>query len=1056
MASVLLLASGLAYASNEQHRNFDARALLNKGLTAKPSAEQVQAAEALRRDMPDLAVSFDDATGAARSVWNQVGYLTAGGSSTADTKAIGLEFVSANLGLFGLTPEDLAELEVTDSVATDRNGVTHVYLRQVHKGLPLYNGQLQFNVAKDGRIVSINNLFLPRLAQGVNTTTPKLSAAEAIASATRHLGWTDAARDPGSSPVPDAKLMLLPVRAGMARLVWNFQLQDDDHWYDLTVDAVDGKVWTRFDWVADATYKVYQQPVESPQHTTPLPPADGRVVLTDPWNLTASPYGWHDTNGAAGAEYTITRGNNVHAWEDSDGNNSEPPPAGETECGGGINCDFPIDLTQAPSAYRPAAVANLFYWNNIIHDVQYQYGFNEVAGNFQSNNYGNGGLGNDWVRALAQSGAGTCNANFATPPDGSTGRMRMYICGNVTPAHDGDLDNFVIVHEFGHGISNRLVGGPGNTSCLGNTQQPGEGLSDWWGLAYTAKASDTGPQGRGAGTYLVGQPPDGPGIRPFRYSTDNAVNPDTYASVAGRAVPHGVGAVWAQGYWEVYWELVSRWGFDSNIYNAGGSAGNQRAMLYINEGLKNTICSPAFTDVRDGIIQAATALHSGEDVCRIWKAFAAFGLGSNAVSGGPNSTTPTNGFQVPSACMPATPASLTATPNGSNRVDVAWDTASGAQSYNLYRTIGSCPQTVYTLIASGLTSTAYSDLTVSGGTTYAYAVAAVNDVGIEGAKSNCDDAAATGACTLAPTFAGLTSVTNPGNGTCALDLSWTGATQNCGSGVVYNIYRSTSSTFTPDATNRIAKCVTGTTFRDINALAGADYYYVVRAEDNSGNGTGACNGGNEETNTARKLGDPDVVPAFSDDIESGSGLWTTDGTGGTPWSIVTTASQSPTHSWFSDDPTFVKDQRVSWASALAVPSAGPILSFWHQYALESSWDGGVLEYSTDGGTTWFDILAGNGGSIPANPNRFTQNGYTGTLSASSNPIATRLAWTGSATTFREVRVDMADFGLASVRLRWRCGSDASVGGQGWWVDDVKLNYNLACAPSDLIFKDGFQ
>jgi hypothetical protein len=73
-------------------------------------------------------------------------------------------------------------------------------------------------------------------------------------------------------------------------------------------------------------------------------------------------------------------------------------------------------------------------------------------------------------------------------------------------------------------------------------------------------------------------------------------------------------------------------------------------MLYVNEGLKNTVCSPAFTDVRNGIIQAAVDNHGGEDVCRIWAAFAAFGLGSNAVSGGPNSLSPTNGFQVPASC----------------------------------------------------------------------------------------------------------------------------------------------------------------------------------------------------------------------------------------------------------------------------------------------------------------------------------------------------------------------------------------------------------------------
>jgi extracellular elastinolytic metalloproteinase len=96
---------------------------------------------------------------------------------------------------------------------------------------------------------------------------------------------------------------------------------------------------------------------------------------------------------------------------------------------------------------------------------------------------------------------------------------------------------------------------------------------------------------------------------------------------------------------------VNQHGFSANLYDAAGNAGNQRAMLYVNEGLKNTICSPAFTDIRNGIIQAAVDNHGGEDVCRMWAAFAAFGLGSDAVSGGPNSTTPTNGFAVPASCQ---------------------------------------------------------------------------------------------------------------------------------------------------------------------------------------------------------------------------------------------------------------------------------------------------------------------------------------------------------------------------------------------------------------------
>jgi extracellular elastinolytic metalloproteinase len=657
------LPSGNAESLGEA-RNFDRRIEHNLGFKAPARAAIVPAALAA---VPDLDLSRDEAFGTTRSVSSLTTYLTAARPGE-DAMKVALDFVGDGSAL-GLTPGDLADFEVTDVVYTKVTGATHVYLRQTYLGIPVYNGQLHVNVNRDGRVLSVNNLFVPDLAQSITASAPVLDLGAAVLGAARHLGVkADAAprivhtrggarqettvEGSGLSLGPiKGELVWLPVRAGDVRLGWNFQVETTDrqHHYDLVVDATDGLVWTRFDWVASDQYRVYNQPNESPNHATPVPPADGRTLQVNPANANASPFGWHDTNGAAGAEFNTTVGNNAEAYTDVDANNA--PDAGSSPSGGTTrNFDFPLSLAQAPSGYRPAAVTNLFYWNNVVHDVQYQYGFDEQGGNFQVNNYGNGGAGNDSVRAEAQDGSGTNNANFGTPPDGSRPRMQMFIWTAPTPDKDGDLDASIVVHEYGHGISNRLVGGPSNVSCLGNTQQAGEGLSDWWALAYTAKAGDTGPQGRGIGTYALNQPTTGVGIRQQRYSTDPAINTWTYQSISGAAVPHGVGSRWAQAAWEVYWALVNQHGFSANLYDAAGNAGNQRAMLYVNEGLKNTICSPAFTDIRNGIIQAAVDNHGGEDVCRIWTAFAAFGLGSNAVSGGPNSTSPTNGFAVPASC----------------------------------------------------------------------------------------------------------------------------------------------------------------------------------------------------------------------------------------------------------------------------------------------------------------------------------------------------------------------------------------------------------------------
>ena len=145
-------------------------------------------------------------------------------------------------------------------------------------------------------------------------------------------------------------------------------------------------------------YRVYAIPDESPIHSTPPSPADGRVLVANPATANASPFGWHDTNGIAGAEFTTTQGNNVHAYTDIDANNT--PDAGSSP-DGGVTLDFlfPLDLTQAPATYRPASVTNLFYANNIIHDVLYLFCFDEASGNFQTINYGNSGLGKDYFFA---------------------------------------------------------------------------------------------------------------------------------------------------------------------------------------------------------------------------------------------------------------------------------------------------------------------------------------------------------------------------------------------------------------------------------------------------------------------------------------------------------------------------------------------------------------------------------------------------------------------------------------------------------------------------------
>ena len=642
-----------------------------------------------------------------------VSFLT--GPTAGEPLQIVQAYIAAHKADYGLTDDDISDVIVTDLYTDAHNGVTHIYMRQRHQGIEVYNANLSTHVTSDGRIINLYSDFVGNLAQAVNGTAPTLSAVDAVTAAAAQLGLSisepltvlQEARGADSqtllssggisfNPIP-TRLVFVPTNSGVV-LTWNVEIETLDtlHWWNLRVDAATGTINSKMDYVVHenwgesgnvaqsvvvtensyspilgtnqsgnaqgnnlvGTYNVYTMPVHSPIYTTPLPPADARTNIANPDYAPASPFGWHDTDGAAGAEFTTTQGNNAHAYTDIDANNT--PDAGSSPDGGaGLAFNFPLDLTQPPSTYRPAAVTNLFYWNNITHDVFYAYGFTEAAGNFQVNNYGNGGLGNDYVRAEAQDGSGTNNANFSTPPDGQLPRMQMYVGTNPTPDVDGDLDNHVIVHEYGHGISNRLTGGPATTSCLGNAEQMGEGWSDWLGLVVTHPNGATANMQRPVGNYLFGQPANGPGIRPAPYTRDITVNTYTYANIGSLAVPHGVGFVWATMTWDMYWDLIDAHGFNSNFYGAWNTGGNNLAIQLVIDGMKLQPCNPGFVDGRNAILAADQALTGGANQCLIWESFARRGVGFSASQGSSGSTTDgTPAFDIPAACsfLGGTPA----------------------------------------------------------------------------------------------------------------------------------------------------------------------------------------------------------------------------------------------------------------------------------------------------------------------------------------------------------------------------------------------------------------
>jgi extracellular elastinolytic metalloproteinase len=434
--------------------------------------------------------------------------------------------------------------------------------------------------------------------------------------------------------ISDVKVQLAYMQVEKGKeleLVWAYEIDVLDHWWNAMVSAEDGEIIALYDWVDSANYNSYPIGTNDPD--------DGpRENVYDPAVSNASPLGWNDRGQSRTS--TLTIGNNVYAQENWSGgtqwqNNYRPDGAT------GLDFNFPVNLNQQPDYYIDAATTNLFYWNNIVHDVFYQYGFDEVSGNFQEYNFGRGGQQNDAVQANCQDGSGYNNANFATPADGSRPRMRMYVWNRSSPNRDGDLDNGIIIHEYGHGISNRLTGGPNNVNCLsgGEAGGMGEGWGDWWATSFRQRSSYSRTDIFPMADYSNLQ-----GIRLYPYTTLMSTNPQTYNYITRSQYTgvHAKGTVWCTILWEAYWDFVDEYGFSNNWYL--GEGGNNMILQLVVDGLKLQPCRPSFVDARDAIIQADDVNYQGRHFCLLWQAFARRGLGVDAAAGGIES------FDVPEEC----------------------------------------------------------------------------------------------------------------------------------------------------------------------------------------------------------------------------------------------------------------------------------------------------------------------------------------------------------------------------------------------------------------------
>src|SRR5262245_2989110 len=611
-------------------------------------------------------------------------------------------FMNENHDLFGMSPQQVAGLRKTAEYTNPSGNLSWVRMEQRWNGMKVFRGEMVAAFTSEGALVRTVGELTPGPEAQELATTPQVSAAAAVAAAAASVDMTVAESqlavkdrsadgrtmifDP-AGPLTKAinvELQYFSLDAELATPAWSMVFWQDSAAYYMLVDAqTKDLLWRKR--ITDsqtqtATCSVYDNDSPAPLSPTTALPGSGvqgaaiqRTLFTIISELPAfDNLGWI-TDGV-----NTTTGNNVDAGLDIDFIDGIDP--GGRAVGNPFRVfDFPYNPSpgipppgESPTLtnYRMGVVTNLFFWSNRYHDRLYELGFTEAARNFQQNNFGRGGLGNDFVLAQAQDFSGTNNANFGTPPDGFSGVMQMYIFTGPNPDRDGDLDQEIVLHELTHGTSNRLHANAAGLNS--NTSRGmGEGWSDFYGRALLSTADEDVNGVYASGAYATLQFIGAPftdnyyyGIRRFPYAVKTAVgpngkphNPLTFAdtdpaqinttdgafpespfnwSGNGANEVHNLGEIWCMTLLEMRARLITKLGF---------ATGNQRTLQIVTDGMKLDPISPNMLQGRDSILAADCAGFGGQDELDIWAGFAARRMGFSARY---NSTTSvTEAFDIP-------------------------------------------------------------------------------------------------------------------------------------------------------------------------------------------------------------------------------------------------------------------------------------------------------------------------------------------------------------------------------------------------------------------------
>jgi len=430
--------------------------------------------------------------------------------------------------------------------------------------------------------------------------------------------------------------------------VWELSLEIGEIWYLARISTTTGGLLNVENIASHAVYNAI------PWNKIDI--TNGRMLYVDPYDKTASPLGWHNIDENTGSQ--DTSGNNIIVQENHQG--SEIDMDTKRAFGGdSLVFDYPLDLNSPKvEDYFGAAATNVFVLTNKLHDVYYKFGFNEQFGNFQVNNFGKGGAGNDPVKVLIQDRSGSNNANFATPVDGFSPKMRLYPFTSQSPEKDSALVNQIMIHEYSHGVTQRLTGGPDKTSCLSSDESNAlsEGWSDFFAIAMELNSTNKRDDPFTMFEWLYGT-----FARTKPICSDMNVNDLTYKSltypITGQLECHMGGEVWVNALNEVLWNFIELYGISNDVSESeitSKSEGNVLAIQIVIDALKIQPCNPSFLEARDAIVLAQKQRFDNKDLhCAIWKGFAKRGMGINAQppSQSGDDFLYVDNYDVPTECM---------------------------------------------------------------------------------------------------------------------------------------------------------------------------------------------------------------------------------------------------------------------------------------------------------------------------------------------------------------------------------------------------------------------